>query len=131
MSNLDHGAEIVKSITTLAQENDIQMGVFSAVGALQNAELGYYDQDSHQYKIMQVNEPMELVSCTGNISLRGEKAFLHPHASLADFQGRLLGGHLQSGIIFAAEVYMQELKGHPLVRKFDLTTDLYLWSDAE
>ncbi|MHC1632105.1 MAG: PPC domain-containing DNA-binding protein [Methanotrichaceae archaeon] len=128
LARLDFSAEIVESITSLAEKTDIKVGTFSAIGALQQAELGYYEQDSHQYKVMEVDGPVELVSCTGNISIRDGKPFVHPHASLANSDGNLRGGHLHSGTIFAAELYIQELKGEPFIRIHDPITDLYLWS---
>ena len=65
----------------------------------------------------------------GNISIRDGRPFVHAHAALEDSEGNLIGGHLQSGIIFAAELLLTELKGSTLVRIHDPITDLYLWED--
>jgi len=99
----------------------------SVIGALSRAKLGYYDQLSHEYGTFSLEEPMELASCLGNISLRDGRPFVHAHAVLSDRTGRTWGGHLTSGIIFAAELYLQKHSGLPLKRVPDSTTGLYLW----
>ena len=73
-ARLDHGADIISQITNLAEENEIETGALSAIGALSRAELGYYDQLSHEYGKISLEEPVELASCCGNISLAGRPA---------------------------------------------------------
>jgi predicted DNA-binding protein with PD1-like motif len=131
LCSLDHNSEIVASITALAKALGVETGAVTAIGALQRAEIGYYDQETHEYGTIEIDHPMEIASLTGNISIRDGKPFLHAHATLADSDGNLLGGHLQSGTVFAAEVYLRELEGRPLVRRHDPTTDLYLWSETD
>ncbi len=131
MARLDFGAEIVESITSLAEKLGVEAGVFSAIGALKEAELGYYEQDTHRYKTIEIEGPVELASCQGNISIRDGRVFVHAHAALADHVGGLQGGHLHNGTIFAAEICIHELKGKPLIRTHDPITDLYLWSETD
>ena len=49
------------------------------------------------------------------------------HAVLSDRTGRTFGGHLTTGTIFAAELFLQELSGLPLKRVPDSITGLNLW----
>ncbi|MCX6679164.1 MAG: DNA-binding protein [Methanothrix sp.] len=128
-ARLDHGADIISQITNLAEENGIETGALSAIGALSRAELGYYDQLSHEYGTFSLEEPVELASCSGNISMRDGRPFVHAHAVLSDRTGRTFGGHLTSGTIFAAELYLQELSGLPLKRVPDSITGLKLWGE--
>ena len=131
LSSLDHDAEIVASITNLAERLGIEAGAVAAIGALKRAEIGYYDQGAHEYRAIEIDRPVEISSLTGNISIRDGKPFLHAHATLADFEGNVKGGHLSSGTVFAAEVYIQELVGRPPVRRHDPTTDLFLWREND
>jgi predicted DNA-binding protein with PD1-like motif len=128
-ARLDHGADIISEITNLAEENGIETGAISAIGALSRAELGYYDQVSHKYCKISVDEPVELASCSGNISLRDARPFVHAHAALSNRTGRTWGGHLTCGTIFAVEVCLQELSGLPLKRVPDSITGLALWGE--
>jgi predicted DNA-binding protein with PD1-like motif len=125
---LDHGGEIISQITDLTEKNEIRTGVFTIIGALSRAEVAFYDQAAHRYQTLSVDCPVEISSCTGNVSLRDEHPFVHAHATLSDSQGNVIGGHLSAGTVFAAELFLQELSGEPLIRRHDPITDLYLWS---
>lgn len=124
---LDHGEDIICQISRMSANERIDTGVLSAIGALDGAVLGYYDQRLHRYEDIRLEGQFELVSCSGNISLRDGKTFVHAHAVLADRQGRAFGGHLMSAVVFAAEVFIQELLGRPLCRIDDPITGLKLW----
>lgn len=127
---LDHGADIVKQVSDLLDKEKIDVAAFLAIGALTEAEIAYYDQALHEYKTISIKESVELVSCTGNVSIRDGRPFLHAHAALAFSDGKVVGGHLTSGLVFAAEAFIQELLGEPLVRVHDSTTGLYLWDSG-
>jgi uncharacterized protein len=126
---LEHGKDMIAEITELARDLGIETGIFRAIGALSSAELGYYDQVKHEYGKIPVEEPVELVSCSGNICIRDGQPFVHAHAVLADREGKTLGGHLMKGCVFAAEVHLQELSGQSLRRVHDPTTGLKLWGE--
>jgi predicted DNA-binding protein with PD1-like motif len=127
LTRLDHGADILHQAGRLAKEEGIKTGILTAIGALSLAELAYYDQRSMEYRKIPVEGPVELLSCLGNISIRDGQPFVHAHAVLADSQGRVLGGHLITGIVFAAELCMQEFLGEPFKREYDSVTGLHLW----
>jgi uncharacterized protein len=130
LARLDCGSEIVASISGLASDMGLTVGTFSVVGALSRAEIGFYDQSEHQYKKIVVDEPVEIASCLGNISLKDGKPFVHAHAVLSLSDCRTLGGHLNSGSVFAAEVSLTELTGSSLVREHDPLTGLFLWGNG-
>lgn len=127
IARLGHGIDIVSQITDLAKRERITTGIFSAIGALMQADLAFYDQASHEYHKISIDKAVELVSCSGNISIRDNQPFVHAHASLADSSGQVWGGHLIGGTVFAGELSVQELLGEPLIREFDSITGLYLW----
>lgn len=120
---------MVSQITQLAVQWRIEAGVVQAIGALSSAEIGFYDQERLEYRRVQVEVPTELLSFSGNISLRDGHPFLHAHAVLADGQGSLFGGHLFRGTVFACELFVQELQGPPLHRVNDRVTGLALWGE--
>jgi predicted DNA-binding protein with PD1-like motif len=72
---------------------------------------------------------MEIVSCSGNISLRDSKPICHIHLVAADKKGKCIGGHLVQGTsLFAGEAIIQEFLGEDLNRELDDTTQLMLWN---
>lgn len=127
ISRVTHDADLIEFITELAREEDIKAGFFSAIGALKQAKLEFYDQGDHEYREMMVDFPCEIASCLGNISERNQEIFVHAHAVITDETGRAIGGHLTKGKVFASEVHIQALDGPQLVREPDDTTDLDLW----
>jgi len=130
LARLDHGAEIIGQVMSIIREKDIRAGYLSIIGALEQAEIGYYDQINHVYHGTQINEPVELASCTGNISLLEGRPYAHIHAVFSNMKGTVWAGHLTSGRIFAAELYIQELTGMDLIRSEDPVTGLNLWREG-
>jgi len=124
---LKHDADLVQSIAELARSKGIKAGSFTAIGALKRGELGYYDQRSHEYRKIRIDSPYELVSCVGNVSLKGGEPFIHAHVVLSDEKGNTRAGHLLEGTVFAAEVHLRQLEGPKLERKYDEVTELMLW----
>jgi len=123
----EYDSEIISFITELVRKNKIMTACFTAIGALKNAKLGFYDQEKHEYSELVFSSPQEIASCTGNVSLKEDEPFVHTHAVLADRKGTTNGGHLLEGKVFAAEVHLIELVGKELVRKKDDITGLSLW----
>ncbi len=124
---VEHDAELIQFIKNLAIEQKISVAAFTAIGAFKSAVLDYYDQKTHRYTDHEVNQPCELVSCIGNISLKDGTPFVHAHAVLSDSSGNTNGGHLKTGMVFAAEIHMFELRGDTVERKLDIVTGLSLW----
>jgi len=128
MAGLPHDSDLLGAITDLARENNIEVGTIMAIGAVKRAKIGFYDQKTREYREQDIEEPMEISSCLGNISLKDGEIFVHAHINLADREGRVMGGHLAPGtIIFAAECRITELKGESLKRSYDDITGLSLW----
>ncbi|MDF1525058.1 MAG: DUF296 domain-containing protein [bacterium] len=129
MGRLPFEGDLLGSLTTVCLNENIQFGWLSVIGAVSSGVLGYYRQDEREYmECFSLEKGLEIVSCTGSVSLRDGEVFLHAHATLADEQGRCYGGHLMPGTrIFAAEYYIIELPGEPLRREFDAETGLAMW----
>lgn len=125
---IKHGEDLLKAITEYCNNSNIKAGLVFVIGALQGGKYGYYNQQEQKYHENRVDEPVEIVSCLGNVSLKEGKPFVHAHISLADKEGKVSGGHLNEGcVVFAAECAIVELEGDLLERKLDETTGLSLW----
>ena len=122
-----HDSDLIKAITELAEARGITTATFTAIGAVKNAKLGFYDQVEHKYGEMKIDTHQEIASCIGNVTLKDGKPFVHAHAVLADENGRTIAGHLIEAAVFAAEIHLCELEGTKLERKFDEKTGLSLW----
>lgn len=122
-----HNSDLIQFIAEVAEKEKIFVAALTAVGALKNAKLGFYNQEKHEYEEIMVDSPHEIACCVGNISVKDGHPFVHAHAVLADKNGNTKAGHLLEATVFAAEVHLRELKGAVLERKSDKLTGLSLW----
>ncbi len=124
---LDYESDLLESIKALAEKNGFVSATFSAIGAVKNATVSFYDQSEKCYLDLTFDKPLEVLTCSGNIGkLKGE-TLVHAHIALSDIEGRAFGGHLMKGTkVFAIEVVMTELKHVELLREFDPVTGLNL-----
>ena len=128
LSRLPHGKDLIRTLEGFCKQNSIQTAVFSVIGAVTSVTLGSYDQNQQVYVTYKKEEPLEIVNCTGNVSLKDGKVAVHAHAVLADMDGQTIGGHVFSDtVIYAGEMYIRELLGTPPEREYDETTGLPLW----
>lgn len=126
---LQYGADLLKDILDYAQKEEANPACFSALGAVQKVTLAFYDQKAKQYDEITFHQPMEIVACFGNISLKEGEPHIHAHGVFADEAGHTVAGHIQPGtILFAGEIQLQALIGEALVREYDQVTGLYLWN---
>ncbi|BAI81014.1 conserved hypothetical protein [Deferribacter desulfuricans SSM1] len=107
---------------------EINSGIVIGIGAVQKANIAYFNQNKKVYENFHFNEPMEIVSLKGNISIKDDKPFGHFHISLGRSDFTVVGGHLlPDTIIYACEIDIIEFEGKTLMRGFDPDTNLYLW----
>ncbi|MDR0734960.1 MAG: DNA-binding protein [Elusimicrobiota bacterium] len=125
---IGRGKDLLEALTDFCHDNQIKCGIVNGIGTLENATLGYFDQDKKKYEKHIVNKPTEIVNLVGNISIMDNRSNVHAHVTLSDEKGAALGGQLFPGSkVFVAEIFVQELVGEPKVRKQDKTTKLNLW----
>ena len=128
MGRLGFGCDLLEELNRVAREREITLGRIEALGAVQKARIGYYDQNDRVYQFIDIDKALEIVQLIGNISLKDGEPFVHAHISLADDSGQVFGGHLASGtILFACEFIIEALEGPELNRRFDEETGLPLW----
>jgi len=120
---LNEDDDLFLSIKELALKNEISSGMFYLIGAVKKAKFAFYEDGA--YKNIEMNEPMEILSCMGNISKKDEELIVHAHVSFGNSEGKAFGGHLIEGTIIdpLGELFIFELKDD-LIRKFDPKTNL-------
>ncbi|HLD30529.1 MAG TPA: PPC domain-containing DNA-binding protein [bacterium] len=130
IERLRYGKDVIEEIERICREKRVKKGWVSFIGALKSAEVGYYDQKKKAYEKHTINQPVEILSGSGNVSLKEGKVFIHVHAVLSGKDGRAFGGHLFKGEIFASELFIMPLKGKLLERVSDNVTGLSLWKKS-
>lgn len=126
VARLETGADWRGEIESLADDAGVDAGFFVALGAVSAVELFFYDQETKEYDSIEFDEPLEVAACVGNISWLDDERFAHTHAVCSRADGSTVAGHLNSGTVFAGEVYLREFDAY-LEREHDETTDLDLW----
>lgn len=130
VAKLDYQADLLEELNKICQHEYIKAGYIQVIGAISSLKYGFFDQDEKEYtyNTYAYDESMEIVSCSGNVSVKDGKPFCHMHIIASDKKGKCVGGHLVAGTsIYAAEVVIQEILGEDLVRELDETTKLTLW----
>lgn len=132
MGRLKHGDDLLEALTEICAENNVNLGQVQAIGAVRKARIGFYDQEKRVYEFLEFDKPLEILSMTGNISLKDEKPIIHAHITLSGHDGKAFGGHLAPGTeVFACEFIIKEFSGIDLERKLDNQTGLPLWHGDE
>ncbi|ADE02505.2 MULTISPECIES: PPC domain-containing DNA-binding protein [Haloferax] len=126
LARLEHGADWREEIEEFCARKDIESAWFNAMGAVQDAELWFYDQTDQEYQSVTFDEPLEVAACVGNVALLDGEPFAHTHAILSRRSGQALAGHLDSATVFAGELNLRAFE-EPLERDHDAVTDLDLW----
>jgi len=128
IAKLYEDEDLLETINQAAKRSNVNTGVFSLIGTLKRAVVGFYR--AGKYETIRVEGPLEIVSCIGNISLKENQPFAHAHTALSDEKGNVKGGHLMPGCIIGAtaELVLIEAADLRLNRKLDKKTNLSLLS---
>ncbi len=92
---LETGEEIVASLQRFAEGERIFATQITAIGALSDVVLLYFDWQKKEYLRIPVREQVEVVSLMGDIAEASEgKPALHLHMVVGKRDGTALAGHL-------------------------------------
>lgn len=123
------GEEVCSGLIAFARQAGITAAWVSALGALESAELGYFDAHRREYVRLDVREETELAGLVGNIARCEGEPIPHLHATLTRRDFTALGGHLFRAITGpTVEVYLRVYPDVRLVRTADAAAGLNLWS---
>ena len=82
--------------------------ILNGIGMLEKITIGYFN--GKEYEKEYIENPMELISLQGNLSLKNKEPFWHIHAVLGGRKGVAFSGHLFSGkIAVTCEAYLKKL----------------------
>ncbi len=125
---LPRNGDLLEEIEKAVRSQVVDAGTLQFIGAVYEARVGFFDVESGEYVITEVNEFAEIASGMGTISERDGETVVHVHVVLAGKSGRIYAGHLMPGSrIFVTELTIHDFEGTPQVRKQDPETGLYLW----
>jgi predicted DNA-binding protein with PD1-like motif len=96
---IDPGEEIIGALTGFATGENVRGGLISGIGAVGEAELGFYKPATGVYERRQLRGDFEILALTGNYSDLEGQPFPHCHVILAGEDFATQGGHLFRGVV--------------------------------
>jgi uncharacterized protein len=116
---LSKGEEVVGAIEGFVRKQGLAAAQITAIGALSDAVLGFFDWETKDYVKIPVNEQVEVVSFIGDVAIGPDgKPALHPHIVVSRRNGSALGGHLlEAHVRPTLEVVLTESPAHLRKRK--------------
>lgn len=88
------GDEVMSSLKDFATREKITVAQISAIGALSDVTLAYFDWDRKAYQKIPVREQVEVASLLGDIAEADGKPALHLHIVIGKRDGTAMAGHL-------------------------------------
>ena len=124
---LDPGEEIMASLASLCEREEIVLAKIEGLGAADHAVVGLFDVGSKEFHKRSFDVPLELSSIIGNVTRQDGKVYLHVHVNLCDSDLNAYGGHLvECRISATAEIFITVLDGR-VNRRFDDVIGLNLF----
>lgn len=123
---LAKGDEVMSGLTDFAKENKVTSASFTAIGALSRATVAWFDDSRKEFKLVPIEQQVELVSMIGNIALSGDQPVVHSHVSVALPDGAVRGGHLINAFVFPTLELFMTVYPTPLHKQLDEATGLKL-----
>ncbi len=126
----DPGDEPIEGLTGVARDAGLDAAHFTAIGAFQDATVGWFDLEVRDYRRIEVDEQVEVLALVGDITRAGpdsgDEPKVHAHVVLGRSDGSLVGGHLLAGRVRPTlEVMLTETPAE-LRRSHDPATGLAL-----
>lgn len=122
----DTGDDVTKGLLEFAKGEKLTGSHFTAIGAFEDVELGYFDLSRKDYVQIALKQQVEVLSLVGNVALHDGEPKLHAHVVVGLRDGHTRGGHLlQAHVRPTLEVVMEELP-RQLQRRIDSETNLPL-----
>ena len=127
MLRIDAGEDVLESLMDLCEKEGIRLAQVNAIGAADFAAIGVYDLQEKNYHREDLDGFMEIASLSGSVTEMDGRPYIHLHATLADQQNTVHGGHvIQMRVGATCEMFVQVLDGK-VTRKKDEELGINLW----
>lgn len=124
---LSRGDEVATALMDFARDHQVAAAHFTAIGALRDVQVAWYDLERQAYKIIPVPGQVEALSMIGDVGLAGGKPMVHCHMSVGLDDGSVRGGHLVSAVVSPTLEIMIVVEPATLTKRFDSCSGLTLF----
>jgi uncharacterized protein len=123
---LAKGDEVMSGLTDFARQNKVTSASFTAIGAFSHATVAWFDDARKEFRLIPIEQQVELVSMIGDIALVNDQPVVHTHVSVASPDGTVRGGHVINAFVFPTLELFMTVYPTPLHKKSDEATGLKL-----
>jgi predicted DNA-binding protein with PD1-like motif len=125
---LERGEKVIASLRRFAKRYRIGFAAFRAIGTLDQVTLGYYDSDSQAYRNQALDEAVEVLNLSGNISRGADgEHIVHAHVTVGGPDYTALGGHVVEATVGPTLELVVDTWPTSVQRRHDPDTGLDLW----
>lgn len=108
---IDKGEKVVESLLKFAKEQNINSAWISGIGSVSDIVLAYFNAEKKEYSRERIEEPVEIVSLAGNLSLFENKHAVHAHVIVSNAKMDTQAGHLNEAVVSGTcEILLTDLK---------------------
>jgi uncharacterized protein len=123
---LAKGDEVMSGLTDFARQNKVTSASFTAIGAFSHATVAWFDDGRKEFKLIPIEQQVELVSMIGDIALVNDQPSVHTHVAVASSDGTVRGGHVINAFVFPTLELFMTVYPTPLHKESDEATGLKL-----
>lgn len=125
------GERAVATLLDFCRAQGIGYAAMSGLGAVSSVDLAYFNDENLKYEIHPIEEQLEVIGLTGNITIKDGAPFAHVHATFGDRDLNVRGGHIMEMTVKPnLEIWLTRADG-PVNRLPDEDSGLYLMSLPE
>lgn len=129
---VDKGDEIIQSILSVCEKENITSAVYEGIGGCSEAEIQIFNAAEGKFETTKISGMLELISLIGDVAPKDDgELYHHTHAMFSfvkDGKHMVEGGHMKSiTVLYTAEIELRPVLGGSIGRKFDSETGSYFW----
>lgn len=124
------GDEVATALMDFAKAHNIQAAHFTAIGALREVKIAWYDFARKAYKITSVPGQVEALSLVGDVGIANGKPAVHCHLIVGLEDGNTRGGHLVESTVSPTLEIMITVEPSVLKKMYDSCSGLTLFAPA-
>lgn len=107
------GDEVMETLLSWCREERVGAARFTAIGALRDAVVAYFDWEAKEYREIPVDEQVEVLTLAGDVALNDGDPAVHAHVVLGRSDGTTRGGHLMRAHVRPTlELILDEVPEH-------------------
>lgn len=126
------GERLMATLLDFCRAENIGYAAMSGLGAVSAVSLAYFNDLTGEYETHEINEQLEVIGLTGNVTIREGQPFAHVHATFGGRDLSVRGGHIMDMTIKPnLEIWLTRSAAETIERLPDEESGLFLMSLPE